>query len=423
MARIGYLWIYNALWALFYPLVLLILKRRLRRGKEHPDRWREKLGRATKPRPQGRLVWCHGVGLGEVLALRGLVTALGTADPNLRFLMTSSTRQSAEVIANQLPPHAIHQFLPLDNKGSVNRFLNHWQPDLAIWTDQDLWPNMTFQLRHKNIPCAYIAARLHKESYQKRSWIRPLYAPMLQGLGILSAIDAQTQENLTRLGGQNVRLDGSLKPICPPLVVNRADFETWKSQLDKRFVWSVSSSYRADEAAALDAHRALLERRPDAMLVIVPRDISRGMAIRSDCAKLGLQAALLSTKDPVDRSHVLIADSLGQAGLWFGLCQIALIGGSFDQIQGHNPWEAIAFGRPVLHGPHIGNFASDYAELASAGLARKVENAGDILAALQDRNFLSSKSRHGALTHPKISQLISDLLDLMAERPAFSEAG
>ena len=113
-----------------------LLARRLVRGKELPDRWREKLGEASLPRPEGPLIWLHAVGLGEVLALRGLIAAM--ANPSAaEFLVTSTTRGSAEVLARNLPPRTRHQFLPLDAPGEVARFLDHWRPDLSIWAEQD----------------------------------------------------------------------------------------------------------------------------------------------------------------------------------------------------------------------------------------------------------------------------------------------
>ena len=120
--------------AVLSPLAGPILRRRLKRGKEDETRWVEKLGQATVTRPDGPLVWMHGVGVGEVMALRGLIDTLLAQRPDLNFLVTSSARSSANVFSHNMPPRTQHQYLPLDFPAPVKAFLDHWQPDLAVWS-------------------------------------------------------------------------------------------------------------------------------------------------------------------------------------------------------------------------------------------------------------------------------------------------
>ena len=129
-----------------------LLRRRLQQGKELPDRWREKLGEPSLPRPEGPVIWLHSVGLGETLALRGLIVALSAQAPTAQFLVTSTTRGSAEVIAQNLPPRTRHQFLPLDAPAYLTRFLDHWRPALSIWAEQDLWPGAVTATAARGIP-------------------------------------------------------------------------------------------------------------------------------------------------------------------------------------------------------------------------------------------------------------------------------
>ena len=141
------------------------LKRRLARGKEHPTRWTEKLGRTTAERPSGPLIWLHAVGLGEVLSLRGIITAMGKIDPSTNFLITSSALSSAKAIEGQMPPRTQHQFMPLDNAQFSQHFLNHWQPDLVIWAEQDIWPGLICDIAKRNIPQALVNARMNAFSF------------------------------------------------------------------------------------------------------------------------------------------------------------------------------------------------------------------------------------------------------------------
>ena len=155
------------------PLVApALLRRRLAQGREDPARWREKLGEPTAPRPKGRLVWLHAVGLGEVLALRGLILAMAAEDPELSFLVTSSARSSAQVMAANLPPRTQHQFLPLDAPRYLRRFLAHWQPDLSVWAEQDLWPGGVGAADRAGVPLALVNAHQAAQDEQEMMlWI------------------------------------------------------------------------------------------------------------------------------------------------------------------------------------------------------------------------------------------------------------
>ena len=137
--------LYRCLTFLFFPFSKLVIKWRIKTGKEHSIRWREKLGESSVEKPSGKLIWLHAVGLGEVLALRGLILELHKKDRNLNFLVTSSTVLSAEVFEKNIPPKTIHQFLPYDVKIYGKRFLRHWKPDLVVWSEQDVWPGLSCQ--------------------------------------------------------------------------------------------------------------------------------------------------------------------------------------------------------------------------------------------------------------------------------------
>jgi len=185
-----------------------LLRRRLKRGKEHPTRWHEKLGRAVGP-----LVWLHAVGLGEVLSLRGLITAMAAARPDLSFLVTSTTAISANVFAKNAPPRTIHQFLPLDAPQYRRRFLDHFRPDLCIWAEQDLWPGMVSDLGRRTIPQCIVAARMNARSFSSHQKAKGLYRDLYGAMTLITAQDPQTAEHLKALGAA-VEVTGSLKPAA-----------------------------------------------------------------------------------------------------------------------------------------------------------------------------------------------------------------
>jgi 3-deoxy-D-manno-octulosonic-acid transferase len=203
------------------PLVApMVLKRRVAKGKDLPDRWREKLGKPSQPRPDGPLIWLHAVGLGETLALRGLIAAMAAQSPQAEFLVTSTTRGSAEVLAQNLPPRTRHQFLPLDAPAYLARFLDHWRPVLSVWAEQDLWPGAVTAAAARGIPLALVNARMNAEAYARRRRWTGLYADLFARFALITAQDDATARHLQALGAKDVSVTGSLKAAAPPLAAD-----------------------------------------------------------------------------------------------------------------------------------------------------------------------------------------------------------
>jgi 3-deoxy-D-manno-octulosonic-acid transferase len=401
------------------PLAAPLLRRRLAAGKEDPGRWREKLGEPTAARPEGRLAWLHAVGLGEVLALRGLIAEMAERAPDLSFLVTSTARSSALATARNLPPRTLHQFLPLDLPGPRRRFLDHWRPDLSVWAEQDLWPGLVAETAARGIPLALVNARMNAASFRRRARARGLYAPLLRAFDLIAAQDEGTARHLEALGAPApVAVTGSLKPAAPPLSDDpaaRAEFET---ALGDRPVWLAASTHAEDEAVALAAHGVLSASAPEVLLLLVPRQPARGPEIADAALAAGLSPALRSAGAlPSPETQIYIADTIGELGLWYRLAPAALVGGTFGPVNGHNPWEPARLGCAILHGPNTANFAADYAALHAAGAARLVRSAPDIAAALADPGLgrMAETARALADTHAVAARdLARDLVGLLA---------
>ena len=393
-----------------------ILKRRRARGKEDPMRWREKLGRPSAVRPSGTLVWLNAVGLGEVLALRGLISAMAAQNPTAHFLVTSSTRASMQVFQGNLPPRTQHQFLPLDAPHYVARFLRHWQPNLVIWAEQELWPNAAVQANSAGVALAMVNARMNAAAFARRQHGRGLFAEVLGKFDFVAAQDDTSARHLAALGARKVHVFPSLKTAAPTLDVNSANLVLHLSQVEGRKVWLLASSWPEDEEVALCAHAQLLEDDSTALLIIAPRVISRAACIVTTAAQHGLRAqcktaAPLITPDV----QVYVADTFGEMGLWYRLCRTALIGGSFGPNEGHNPWEAAVLGCAILHGPRTDNFANDYAQLDAAHAAICVLDTTSLLAALQDDHAEMAARAEGLISSVKdnLAPLAAQLLALI----------
>ncbi|WP_332751047.1 3-deoxy-D-manno-octulosonic acid transferase [Hydrogenophaga sp.] len=359
------------------------LQRRLLRGKETPRSVRQKLGSEYADRPEGTLVWGHAVGVGESMALAGLFARLAERRPDCSFLITTTARTSGDALRRTgLPPRCQHQFAPVDTPEAVSRFLDHWRPSLALWCEMDLWPALIAETDARSIPRALVNARMSPESLAKRRWGRWLYQALLPGFRDLFAQNETTADALVALGAprERITVSGTIKALVPPLACDADDLDAWQQALSDRPVWLLASSHPDEEDLALAAHARLCEQHPDALLVIAPRAPARGLEVAalasasvSKDVPLRSAGAHIATEAPV-----YIADTIGEMGLWYRLAPVALVGGSFASVGGHNPHEPLALGCAVLHGPNVWNFAESYERLDSLRQARPVNSEADV---------------------------------------------
>ena len=215
------------------PIAPTLLRRRLARGKEDPARLGERLGHAGRPRPEGVLVWLHGASVGEALSLTSLVEALAAARPDVTLLVTSGTRTSAALMAERLPPGAIHQYLPVDGPAAVARFLDHWRPSLGVFVESELWPNLLLAARARGVRLALLSAKLSQASF--RGWRRAPAAArrLFEGFDLILAQDDRADERVTALGGEVAGI-ADLKFGAAPLPADGAVLAARKAELAAR---------------------------------------------------------------------------------------------------------------------------------------------------------------------------------------------
>ncbi len=373
--------LYYSLMGSSAPVLRSLLRRRCRKGKEDPARLSERMGQPGINRPDGNLAWIHAASVGESQSALILIETLIQKNKDINILVTTGTLTSAELMAGRLPPQAIHQYYPLDHPAWVENFINHWQPNLVLWMESEIWPNMLKTIQQKAIPAALINARLSKKSFKR--WKRT-------GNGIhalLSAFDlclAQTPEDAAffkTLGGENVLVGDNLKYSATPLPHNESELKKLRTAIAERPVWLYASTHDGEEDIACRLHKHLTKKIPDLLTIIVPRHPARRESIRKICEKYDLQFRLRSThpSPPQPSDQIYIADTMGELGLFYRLCPLACIGRSFshDGGGGHNPVEAAQLDCAVLHGPHIQNLAAIYAEMDNAGAALSLKNEQD----------------------------------------------
>ncbi|MHB1303448.1 MAG: 3-deoxy-D-manno-octulosonic acid transferase [Acidiphilium sp.] len=359
--------LYRAATTAASPLLPLWLGRRALSGKELVARLPERHGVASLPRPQGRLVWVHAASMGETMSALPLIAALaGQAG----VLLTTGTVTAAGLAAARA--RAIHQFVPLDTPSAAERFVAHWQPDAAIFLESEIWPNLLAALDAAQTPRFLFNARLSARSATLWRRAPRTAAALFGGFATIAAQSAQDEAALASLGLDGIETWGNLKFAAAML----PDDEAARTALEQALPGPrllAASTHSGEDAPIIAAHRVLIRAHPDLVTVIVPRHPDRAAAIAG--LAVDLPVALRSRGELPRPGGLYIADTLGELGLFYRLCPIALIGGSLVPVGGHNMIEAAQLGCAVLTGPHIANFAEAAATLRSAGALLDVTEA------------------------------------------------
>jgi 3-deoxy-D-manno-octulosonic-acid transferase len=365
--------LYRTLSVAAVPLAPVLIRQRLKQGKEDPARINERRGMTADVRPHGPLVWIHGASVGEVLAAAGLIERLRAL--NLRILLTSGTVTSAAVVAKRFPPDVIHQYVPYDSPRYVARFLDHWQPSLALFIESDLWPNLILAGAARRLPMVLINGRMSHRSFPRWRRISGTIEALLGRFEVCLAQSEIDAERFAALGSRNVVTTGNLKLDVQAPPADNARLERLMAVTRGRPVIVAASTHPGEEEILAEMHRELARYFPKALTVIVPRHPNRGEAIARMIAAAGLHVSLRSHEDlPTATTDIYVADTMGELGLFYRLAPIVFMGGSLVEHGGQNPIEAIKLGAAIVHGPHVFNFTDVYDALDAGGGAKQADS-------------------------------------------------
>ena len=352
---------YRMLTSVLSPVLPFWLRRRAKVGKEDATRLGERFGRSDKTRPPGQLIWLHGASVGETQMLRPIIDRLLEV-PNRHLLITSGTVTSAELMAEHLPKRAIHQYLPVDTPRATARFIAKWMPDLAVFAESELWPNLIWTTERANIPLALINARMSETSLAGWSKRPPMARSVLGAFNTILAADTRTAEGLSELIQKSVPDVGSLKLDAPALDYDRSQRDALKADIGDRPVWLAASTHEAEENVFLDLFKAL---RKDAYMIWLPRHPERGPAIADRLSTVSRSGG------GKPRGDGYVMDTLGEMGLALSLADLCVMGGSFHpSLMGHNPLEAARAGVPVITGPYHASFVDLYRNMSEFDAVR-----------------------------------------------------
>lgn len=381
---------YRAGTSLLRPVVPVLLNMRGQNGKEDLARRGERLGYAGRPRPEGQVIWVHAASVGETNAVLPLIDGILNANPHVHVLLTTGTITSANIAARRLPARAIHQYVPLDVPQYVGRFLDHWKPTIAIFTESDIWPNLVLAASARHVPLVLVNARMSPRSINRWRRFAKFGRPLFSRFAAILAQNDNIARALKRLGAPNVITAGNIKIDSPAPPVDPAAKARLKAAIGDRPVFLAASTHPGEDTVIAAAHSLMRRNLEGLLTIIVPRHPERGGGLAASLGGLGLKTQLRSrAPDPAPETEIYIADTIGELGTFYSVAPVALIGGSLVEHGGQNPIEAIRLGACVLTGPYTHNFRDAYTSLFRDKGAVEVRSSDDI--ARQVTKLLSDK--------------------------------
>lgn len=362
-----------------YLATPIILYRLLVRGlklRSYLQRWSERFGHFPRPDFAADSIWVHAVSVGELNAAIPLIHALRERYRDWPMVVTTVTPTGSERLRQVFGDSVFHVYLPYDIPAAVRRFLDRVRPRLAVIMETEIWPNLYFICRRRGIPVVIANARLSERSLRGYGPVQPLAGEAIRSATFIAAQSQTDYERFLSLGAQPERLAmvGNLKFDYELPESTVAAGTAWRAQAGAaRPTWVAASTHEGEEQAVLAAHAEVLQRFPDALLVLAPRHPERFRAVAHAAEAAGLRVRTRSEHQVAEHdTQCFVADSLGELMTFFAACDVAFVAGSLEPIGGHNVLEPALAGRAIVVGPHTFNFAEVTDLLLDAGAALRV---------------------------------------------------
>ncbi|MCG7495152.1 3-deoxy-D-manno-octulosonic acid transferase [Thalassobius sp. Cn5-15] len=374
-------------------------------------------------RPAGEVIWAHANSLQKAASLIQLFTLLEVQRPGLHLLLTTAPGLSQP---DHLKSNMYWQVIPEDTAADVTRFLDHWQPDLCLWTSGDLRPAAIEMTARRKIPLLLLDAEASALEDARFRWLPDMSRTLLQRFARIIAVDEAAAQRLGRIGitRKAVRVLGTLQEGGGALTCDEATREDLAKQLGNRPVWLAAMAQMDELGMIGQAHKAALRLSHRQLLILVPDNPEDGSQMADRLRRWGWRLAIWSEgQQPDEDTQILLADTYGEMGLWYRLAPVTFMGSSLvPGFGGRDPYEPAALGSAILYGPNVGRYLSAYSRFVAAGAARIVKDADSLASALAT---LSAAEQVAAMAHAgwdvssagaevtdEVIEMIHDALDL-----------
>ena len=367
------------------------------KGKEHKERYKEKLGYCERNRPKKNVIWINALGLGETLSLTLFLQELSKVFSDHILLLTSSTLQSKLALENiPLPKNIIHQFAPVDNYYVLDSFLDYWKPKMALFSELDIWPLRNSKVKERKIPLLLINLRMDEKKKASRKRLGKLFSAPLKEFDHIFLQDQSSKLHLIDFGVDEGKMtvNGPLK-VAGTIFPDTNDLENKLNILfEDKLIWAAASLHESEENEILEAYKIAKQHLPNLVLIIIPRAIELSENTMKKASRYS--KCVMKRSDycdlPKKETEILVVKRIGELGLWYKLAFISFIGNSlnFREIKtGKNPFEALQANSIVIHGSKM--IEPGYEKLALLGISEIVENRNDISRAVVKYSVANSR--------------------------------
>ena len=394
-----YFW-YRLFTYLFYPFAPLYLYFRKIKKKEDSISYKEKLSRIKIVRGEGCLIWFHVASVGEAMSILPLIESCIEEKKIDKILLTSITLSSGKILKKRFSQNVkvIHQFLPLDVSVWTNKFLNHWKPNLSIFIDSEIWPNLISQISKKKIPLLLINARITKKSFDRWKLIINFAKKIFGKFDLCIVSNKESEDFLKILGAKNIKNYGNLKFSKIKTELNNKLDSNFLNKIQNRKIWCGASTHPSEEIICAKSHLKIKEKYKNILTIIIPRHIDRVKTIYEELSKLDLKIVVSSNLSQVDaKTDIILVDSYGESLKFYNISKHVFLGKSLatalTKDSGQNPIEPARLGCKIFHGPYVSNFAEIYKYLNELGISREVNNSNELSLSLVEE-FKDNKPKN-----------------------------
>jgi 3-deoxy-D-manno-octulosonic-acid transferase len=383
-----YYW-YKIFTYLFYPFAKIYLQIRKLKKKEHPIRFKEKLSKIDNIRGEGFLIWMHVASVGEAMSILPLIENLIENNKINKILLTSITLSSGKILEKKYSNNSkvVHQFLPLDIPVFTDRFLKHWKPNLAVFVDSEIWPNLILQINKKNIPLVLMNARITKKTFNRWNFLTKFSKNIFGKFDLCIASNKESEEFLKILGAKNVKNYGNLKFSNIKNNLTKNLDSLFLDKIKNKKIWCAASTHQSEEIFCARVHLNIKKNYSNILTIIIPRHVDRVKKIKNDLFNLNLNVIYSSELNKFDNNiDIILIDNYGETSKFYNISNNVFLGKSMVKSLkmdgGQNPIEAARLGCRIFHGPYISNFVEIYKYLKSLGVTKAIHDLNELSVSL-----------------------------------------
>lgn len=390
---------YTLLFYIALPFFLCRLLWRSRYNADYRKRWLERFG--FVPFQLEQAIWVHAVSVGETIAATPLIRALKNRYPERPIVVTTMSVTGSARVHAAFGETVYHTYVPYDIPGAVARFLKKINPAMLIVMETELWPNLFAACQQRQIPVIVTNARLSAKSTRGYLRIRSLTKSLLTAVQMIAAQTQADADRFVCLGmpKERIKVTGSLKFDLELPTNSQEQSRILRKQLgSERCVWIAASTHPGEEEIILAAHRLILKKQPNALLILVPRHPERFSSVAALIQQQNFHCIRRSQALECDNAvEVYLGDSMGELLLLYGVADVAFVGGSLVPVGGHNMLEPGALAKPVITGPQLFNFFEISKMFLLAEAMTMITNAEElaetVLHLFQDKKYREAMGR------------------------------